>query len=325
MKHFQKSRVVLGIFLAVAMSRADGQSTTEYEKSRTQRITPAPGSAQGSGAPSDRTARAGKTAPAWDLKGWSDGTERQLKDYRSRVVVLDFWGIWCRPCYQMIPVMKELEEEFSQQNVVFLSVHTAGSDPGNVMEVMERHEWSIPTGFDRGTRPGDGATSGIFGITGYPSMVLIGHDGKIVFNSAEDGADENRDKTMLEYKEVCHELGIGWPITIENYRTTAAMAEDLNRLAIEIYRRKIKLALHRINVSVISIKANGATELDGIPVVLEQEDDLMLSNRVIIRAMKTTPLSKVTAAVEAAKAAGATEISVTAVTRDTSRPQGHSN
>ena len=39
-----------------------------------------------------------------------DGNEKQLNQYRGKIVILDMWATWCQPCqYQML----ELEKAYS--------------------------------------------------------------------------------------------------------------------------------------------------------------------------------------------------------------------
>ncbi len=90
----------------------------------------------------------GETAPEWNVAGWSDGKTRRLADYRGKVVVLDFWGIWCGPCLQSIPVMKDLEERYSKQGVVFLSIHTPGTIMDQIEELQAQHQWKAVTAVD---------------------------------------------------------------------------------------------------------------------------------------------------------------------------------
>jgi hypothetical protein len=45
----------------------------------------------------------GKAAPDWQVAEWADGANRQVSDYRGKVVVLDFWGTWCNGCVSGIP------------------------------------------------------------------------------------------------------------------------------------------------------------------------------------------------------------------------------
>jgi|GEM_PF-1046443 len=52
----------------------------------------------------------GQPAPNFTWKS-SDGSERSLKDYRGKVVMLNFWGTWCPPCRAELPDIVRLHKE----------------------------------------------------------------------------------------------------------------------------------------------------------------------------------------------------------------------
>ncbi|MEO8596546.1 MAG: TlpA disulfide reductase family protein [Candidatus Solibacter sp.] len=55
--------------------------------------------------------------PFKDLKG----QKVRLRDYRGKVVVLNFWATWCLPCRAEMPMLAEVEREYAKRGVVFLA------------------------------------------------------------------------------------------------------------------------------------------------------------------------------------------------------------
>lgn len=50
------------------------------------------------------------------------GKIQDLKDYRGKVVLLNFWATWCPPCIKEIPSLNRLQKKFSTDDFVVLSV-----------------------------------------------------------------------------------------------------------------------------------------------------------------------------------------------------------
>jgi|GEM_PF-5317566 len=73
---------------------------------------PAPPPAGGAGAP--------KADVRFQLL---DGEQILLSGLRGKVVVLDFWASWCRPCTMALPGAVRTAGEFSEKEVVFIAVN----------------------------------------------------------------------------------------------------------------------------------------------------------------------------------------------------------
>jgi thiol-disulfide isomerase/thioredoxin len=63
----------------------------------------------------------GKVAP--EIEGAdSDGKKFKLSDYRGKVVVLDFWALWCGPCMGLVPHEKELVKRLDGKPFAMIGV-----------------------------------------------------------------------------------------------------------------------------------------------------------------------------------------------------------
>ncbi len=63
----------------------------------------------------------GKEAPDFSLPNLDEQTVR-LSDYRGKVVFLNFWATWCKPCREEMPSMEVLYKNFDRNGLVVLDV-----------------------------------------------------------------------------------------------------------------------------------------------------------------------------------------------------------
>ncbi len=118
------------------------------------------------------------------IAAWKNGGPVRLADLRGKVVVLDFWGHWCGPCLRAMPALMALHDQFGDRGLVVIAVHD-----GSVKSIAELDE-RIATARQRQwfgrdlpflvALDGDGATTAAFGITTFPTSLLIDRDGNVV-------------------------------------------------------------------------------------------------------------------------------------------------
>jgi peroxiredoxin len=63
----------------------------------------------------------GMTAPNFSLPDLRGKTQR-LTDYRGKVVFLNFWATWCKPCKEEMPSMQVLWDNLKNQDFMMLAV-----------------------------------------------------------------------------------------------------------------------------------------------------------------------------------------------------------
>lgn len=182
----------------------------------------------------------GTAAPEWEIAVWTDGKPRRLADYRGQVVVLDFWGVWCGPCINSIPAMKQLHERFADKEVVFLGIHTAGTDMSLIQRLLKQQDWKATTGLDVGDDIVTGKTVQAFAVHGFPTVVVIDRQGKIAFNSGD--VPENKEQFMKQMEQLVTELGFPWPL--DEDVTKEELQARLIKLNVAMFSREIERALN---------------------------------------------------------------------------------
>lgn len=65
-----------------------------------------------------------KGSPSPTFEGYENfkGGTTSLADLKGKYVYVDVWATWCAPCKVEIPYLKELDEEFKDKNIAFVSM-----------------------------------------------------------------------------------------------------------------------------------------------------------------------------------------------------------
>ncbi len=133
-----------------------------------------------------------RVAPEWSVSEWINSSALQLSDLKGKVVVIDFFQLWCPGCNAFsIPLMHKWEQDFateaSQGKIQFVSIHTVfeGFDyqnPAKLKQFLRRKRIHHPVGVDRAI-PGDRIpqTMRLFRTSGTPEMAIIDKKGIIRF------------------------------------------------------------------------------------------------------------------------------------------------
>lgn len=54
------------------------------------------------------------------LEGEYEHIDSLLAEFQGKVVYIDFWASWCKPCLEMMPHSKVLQQKLANEDVVFL-------------------------------------------------------------------------------------------------------------------------------------------------------------------------------------------------------------
>ena len=64
----------------------------------------------------------GTPAGPLEIAEWTNGTALSESDLKGKVVLLDFWAIWCGPCIATFPHLREWQEKYSEKGLVIVGV-----------------------------------------------------------------------------------------------------------------------------------------------------------------------------------------------------------
>ena len=103
-----------------------------------------------------------------------DINDFKLENFRGKVIYLDFWASWCKPCQKSFPWMNSLKDKFpaARFQVVTINLDADSKD-------MQRFLDKVPAQFDIYHDP-SGRIAEQFQLEGMPTSYLIDRNGKVV-------------------------------------------------------------------------------------------------------------------------------------------------
>lgn len=143
----------------------------------------------------------------------ADGREVDLVKLRGKVVLVDFWATWCKPCVAEIPHIVEVYQKYHDQGfeVVGISLEQAGLRPGapeaentrklaasrqKLLDFVAARGMPWPQYFD-GTGWKNPYTTE-YGIRGIPRMFLLDQTGRVVTMDARGKKLEAEVRRLLK-------------------------------------------------------------------------------------------------------------------------------
>ena len=114
-----------------------------------------------------------KKAPAFCLEDLS-GKKVELKQFKGKVVFLNFWATWCGPCKEEMPSMEALYQQFREKGFVFLTISVDYEGLKPVKEFIEKQRYTFPVLLDPKSD-----TLDPFEVKGIPTTFIIDKNGRM--------------------------------------------------------------------------------------------------------------------------------------------------
>jgi thiol-disulfide isomerase/thioredoxin len=110
-----------------------------------------------------------------------DGRDRDLKEFRGKVVLIDFWATWCQPCREEMPKLAKLRRELQPKGFELVGF-CLGQTAEEARQFVSEYGFDWPHFLDPGAS-GELTDSPVairFGVLSIPFKMVIDREGRLL-------------------------------------------------------------------------------------------------------------------------------------------------
>ncbi len=117
----------------------------------------------------------GQPAPAFSLPPVAGGENVTLESMKGKVVVLDFWASWCRPCIKAFPELSSIQQHYGAKGVKVITV-SIDEEVASARAKIGKGQQFLPL------HDGDQAVAERYGVgDSLPATIVIDRTGTVRF------------------------------------------------------------------------------------------------------------------------------------------------
>jgi len=123
----------------------------------------------------------------------TEGKRHLLKQYRGKVVLLNFWATWCPPCRFELPSMERAYKKFKNKNIEILAINI-GEDADTIFTFTADYPVSFPLLMDL-----DSKIINQYPVIGLPTTFIVDTQGHLRYRAV--GTRNWDDESILKLIE----------------------------------------------------------------------------------------------------------------------------
>jgi peroxiredoxin len=115
------------------------------------------------------------------------GKPLSLADYKGKVVLIDFWATWCRPCVAELPNVQKAYDKYHPKGFEIVGV-SLDEDKAKLESFTKQQKMTWPQIFDG--KAWENKLAQKYGVNSIPATYLLDGDGKIIAKDLRGSALE---------------------------------------------------------------------------------------------------------------------------------------
>lgn len=98
------------------------------------------------------------------------------ESFKGKVVLIDFWATWCKPCRKSMPELQALHDKYAGQGFSVIGVSIDEGDPEKVKKFVASKKITYPIAIDSDKEPAWDR----YRVKAIPAAFLVDQEGRIV-------------------------------------------------------------------------------------------------------------------------------------------------
>lgn len=133
----------------------------------------------------------GDYAPNFILKG-ADGKTHRLSEYKGKIVILDFWAMWCGPCKDKMPKIQLLHQNYRSKDVEVMGILTMNEGAEeSAKEHFKSNNYTFKLLY------GNQQLNKDYQLQFLPTVIVVDKKGKIIYLTTKPNPNEFQDIKAL--------------------------------------------------------------------------------------------------------------------------------
>ncbi|MDH4200739.1 MAG: TlpA family protein disulfide reductase [Spirochaetia bacterium] len=104
-----------------------------------------------------------------------EGKSVNLSEYPSKLIVVNFWAVWCKPCVEEFPELNQLFQRLKDRGIFVVGVSISPSKD-DIENFLEKHKIDFPILIDEQER-----FANQFKVSILPTTILMDNEHNILY------------------------------------------------------------------------------------------------------------------------------------------------